>query len=276
MDATDFSKNLKLLCAYEKSVSEVCRVIGINRQQFNRYLNGVSKPSAFNLQRICGYFQVEVSDLYLPHSDLTKRMRFRNGNLQTHERQFGQLPKKAFPGDLRTLRRYLGYYVTHYHSYSWAGYILRTLTCVFERDGMILTKTIDRVRDPVTGALYLSKYDGYVSLLGNRIFVMEFQSLAADAFAETVLQPTGRSQLTLLLGATFGVTSKHRHPYVARAVWSFIGRTVDHRQALKTIGLLPIRSPILDPTIVKILGEEPFPNELLHYELEQPSSPVEH
>lgn len=276
MDATDFSLNLKLLCAYEKSVSEVCRSIDINRQQFNKYLNGTSKPSPFNLQRICGYFQVHVADVHLPHDEFADRMQFRAGNrATTHDRHPQHILKQAFPGDLRTLRRYLGYYFTHYHSFSWAGYILRSLTCLYEQGGMILSKTIDRVNDPVTGALYLSKYDGYVSLLGNRIFVLEFQSLAEDAIVETVLDPAGRSQLTLLRGVTFGLSSKHRKPYVARAVWKYLGRTVDHRLAISAIGVTPIHSPTLDSNIVKIIGDAPFPNEHLHYDLEQPVGSVE-
>jgi transcriptional regulator with XRE-family HTH domain len=268
---TDFSRNLKLLCSFEKSVSEVCRAIDINRQQFNKYLNSASQPSPFNLQRICDYFQIPLADLYLSHDGFSKRIQFRGNSRRGANTISPQLMlRRAFPGDLKGLRRYLGYYHTHFHSFSWPGYILVSLVYVYELDGMVLTKTIERVRDPVDGNLYLSKYDGYISLLGNRIFVIEFQSLAEDAIVETVLHPVGRSQLTLLRAVTFGLSSKHRNPYVSKTVWKHLGRTVDVRRALGAIGLQRINSTQLDPKVINILGDEPFSNEQLHYALEKP------
>lgn len=270
MEPSDFSQNLKLMCRYEKSVSEVCRAIDINRQQFNKYLNGTSKPSSYNLQRICEYFQVQLSDFHLPPLEFADQAKFRLGGRRgANEGQSQHLLKRAFPGDLRTLRRYLGYYATHCHSFSWPGYYLTVMVCVYERDGMVLTKTIERVKDPADGALYLSKYDGYVSLLGNRIFVVEFQSLAEDAIVETVLHPIERSQLTMLRGVSFGLSSKHRNPYVSKMVWKYLGLTTDTRYLLGSIGLVPIRSSALDPKITNILGEEPFENDHLHYSLEK-------
>jgi transcriptional regulator with XRE-family HTH domain len=49
----NFVRNLKLMCSYAPSISEACRSMGINRQQFTKYLNGTSRPSARNLRRIC-------------------------------------------------------------------------------------------------------------------------------------------------------------------------------------------------------------------------------
>lgn len=273
MHQTDFSQNLKLLCSFEKSVSDICRAIGINRQQFNKYLNGASRPSPYNLQRICDHFHIQSADLHLPQAEFADRMQFHTGGGQTRERQAMRWLSGAFPGNRRALGRYLGYYLAHFHSFSWDGHILRSLVCIYERDGMILTKTIERNRDPVDGAFFLSKYDGYVSLLDNRLFAVEFQSLARDAIVETVLYPTGRSQLTMLRGVTFGLSSKQRNPYVSRTAWKFLGRSVDHRLALKACGLVPIRSADLDRQIVQILGDKPLPNERLHYDLEPHGAP---
>ena len=133
---------------------------------------------------------------------------------------------------------------------------------------MICSTTVERNRDPVEGTLYRSKYHGYLSLLGNRIFVSEFESLARDAIVETVLYPAGRSQLTLLRGVTFGISSKQRNPYVSRVVWKFLGTSVDYRAALKATGLVSIESRTVDPAILRIIGDRPFPNDLLHYDLE--------
>ncbi|MEZ0197957.1 XRE family transcriptional regulator, partial [Pseudomonas qingdaonensis] len=46
-----FATNLKLACSHYRSISEVCRQLSINRAQFNKYLSGQSRPTAFNLKR---------------------------------------------------------------------------------------------------------------------------------------------------------------------------------------------------------------------------------
>ncbi|MGI9407706.1 MAG: helix-turn-helix domain-containing protein [Hyphomicrobiaceae bacterium] len=266
---SDLAKNLRLLCGFEKSVSEVCRSVGINRQQFNKYLNQASRPSPYNLQRISDHFAIKPADLYLPHDEFADRMQFHSGRIGNAARLTRNQPlANAFPGDRAKLRRYVGYYLVYFHSFSWTGSILCAATHVFEADGVIRTKTVERSRDPEDGTLYLSKYDGQVSLLGNRIFVVEHQSLANDAIVETVLQPIERSQLVLLRGTTFGLSSKRRDPYVSRCVWKHLGTNVDLRAVLNAVGLLPIEENRIDPKILRIIGEKPFPNHLLRHDLE--------
>ena len=58
--------NLKLLCSHYRSIAEVCRKLAINRAQFNKYLSGQSRPTAYNLKRICDFFGVEAYELSLP------------------------------------------------------------------------------------------------------------------------------------------------------------------------------------------------------------------
>ncbi len=269
MRQLDISTNLRRLCGFERSVSEACRAMGINRQQFNKYVNGSSRPSPYNLQRICDHFGVRPADMFLPSGEFAALLEQRGmggpGAAAGHPEPALQA---AFPGDRRALRRYLGYYLTHCHSFSWDGYVLRAVARLYEQDGLIVSKTVERTRDPDDGALFLSKYRGQASLLGNRIFVVEHQSLADDAIVETVLYPAARSQLTLLRGVTFGLSSKQRHPYVSRSVWKFLGTSIDLRSAIAAAGLVPRRPGAIDPKVMRALGSEPFPNDLLHHDFE--------
>ena len=57
--ASPLPENLRYLCADKPSVAKVCRDIGINHQQFSKYLSGRSVPSPNNLRRIATYFGVE-------------------------------------------------------------------------------------------------------------------------------------------------------------------------------------------------------------------------
>ena len=53
---TEFGKNLRWLCGLRRSVSFVARELGINRQQFGRYVNNKSYPNTHNLIAICAGF----------------------------------------------------------------------------------------------------------------------------------------------------------------------------------------------------------------------------
>ncbi|MHA6266589.1 helix-turn-helix domain-containing protein [Aliiroseovarius sp. CAU 1755] len=55
-----FSRNLRQLVAERGvRVASLCRAIGVNRTQFNRYLSGQTNPRPEVLHRICSYFGVD-------------------------------------------------------------------------------------------------------------------------------------------------------------------------------------------------------------------------
>ena len=60
-DHDAFTQNLRHACATRRSISQICRDIGINRQQFNRYIAGEARPSAYNVGRIAAFFGVARS-----------------------------------------------------------------------------------------------------------------------------------------------------------------------------------------------------------------------
>jgi transcriptional regulator with XRE-family HTH domain len=61
-----FGNNLKILCKDNANISEICRALGINRTQFNRYLNGSAFPRPDVLYRICQHFRVDARILLEP------------------------------------------------------------------------------------------------------------------------------------------------------------------------------------------------------------------
>ena len=65
-----FGQNLRTLAEREKSVAELCRKLGINRTQFNRYLNGSSYPRPEVLNRITQHFDLDARLLTTPINEL--------------------------------------------------------------------------------------------------------------------------------------------------------------------------------------------------------------
>lgn len=67
-----FGANLRRLSQQYSSVSELCRQLGINRTQFNRYLGGESFPRPDVLDRICRFFEVDARILLRPLDEIDR------------------------------------------------------------------------------------------------------------------------------------------------------------------------------------------------------------
>ncbi|WP_299844631.1 helix-turn-helix transcriptional regulator [uncultured Roseovarius sp.] len=65
-----FGDNLRKLSAAYPSVAGLCRDLGINRTQFNRYLSGESFPRPDVLHQICSFFSVDARILLEPVGDI--------------------------------------------------------------------------------------------------------------------------------------------------------------------------------------------------------------
>ncbi len=65
-----FGANLRQLSGAYPSVAGLCRELGINRTQFNRYLSGESFPRPDVLHRICQFFGTDARILLEPVSQL--------------------------------------------------------------------------------------------------------------------------------------------------------------------------------------------------------------
>lgn len=82
---THFCEVLRVLCESKGSINHVCAEIGINRQQFAKYMSGANLPSTFVIQRFADYFKVSPSRFFLvdgksaeEHPDVTKSILVHN------------------------------------------------------------------------------------------------------------------------------------------------------------------------------------------------------
>lgn len=104
-----FGDNLRVLCSTYSSVAGLCRELGVNRTQFNRYLSGESFPRPDVLHQICRFFDVDARILLEPVADL-KPTSFDLLNHPVLEGYFGSapvfVPEELFPnGFYRFVRR---------------------------------------------------------------------------------------------------------------------------------------------------------------------------
>ena len=261
MATSDFAANLRALCDRERSISFICRELGINRQQFGKYLSGKSTPSAFNLVRIGQYFRVDPSDFSLPSDEFAERMLARPNGPDANGGQGARLAfADAFLNQATPLSRYIGYYQVYTFTPSWKGHVMNFLTHVFERDGLVWAKSVHRFYDPESKTTYLCKYVGNACLLHDRIFVIQYPPVTSDVVVETIIKPTLRGRLSILQGLTFSIAFKTRQPFTSPVALEYLGTTIDIKKHLGRAGVIPVGSGLIKPSVLQALGPEPdFP-----------------
>ena len=243
----DFPENLRSLCAEHGSVAKVCRAIGMNRQQFSRYLNGGGLPSAHNLRRIARHFDVSEADLFIDHAEFSKRHIL---NQKRKARGPVDLMIAPFRDQAQLMRRYLGFYHGYFMTPSWDGMVLRSLIWLYEKDGFVMTRSLERVTTADGGTRQKSRYEGMAKQGGNRIYVVEQEMVREGSTVETILTPSHRQAVRYLRGLTIGVAWRpHVMPYSSRSIWKRIDERTSARDALRSCGAFRLESREIDPTI---------------------------
>lgn len=165
-----FSQNLRELSLGESSVADLCRRLGVNRTQFNRYLAGEAFPRPDILQRICTYFSVDARILLEPLANIRDDWRLRLAR---------RLADIAMPADARPFDHYMmpdGIYRFWRRSFSSPGQYVSGLWRVHTDDEVKMLKSFDLYAHPVRrgtrrfarkvpyAGVFLQHFDG-VSLL---------------------------------------------------------------------------------------------------------------
>ena len=251
----DFRHNLGLLCSYFRSVSEVCRRIGINRAQFNKYLRHGVRPSRNNLRRICDFFGVEEHEILLPGESFAELIRTRPARLPGSGGDGDEVLKAMEQIQAQSrqneLEAYAGYYFEYYFSMSFPGKVLKTLVHVQAYEKVTLYERFERL-EPV-GTLRRGArchYRGQALFLKDRLFLTDYEALTGNEVSQTILFPSYKSVIDRLDGLKIGVAATgKRTPAACRVMWDYLGQTIDLRQAYRHIGVLDPESSALEADI---------------------------
>ena len=256
----DFAANLRLLCGYHRSIAEVCRRLEVNRPQFNRWLAGQYRPSRHHFRRICDFFGVEEHEILLPataFADLVQvRARQWGTATDTPRPEAAHLARLAHTGG-DGMERFLGSYLETYLSMAYPGQILRTLVTLTRRDGGVYYQRTERVQEAPGQKPLHGLYLGVAHMLGDRIFLNDYETLTGLEITQTVLIPTFRNRVVRLHGLRLGAAGRwDRVPVCARVVYDYLGRTIDTRRALRLCGLFAMTSPAVPDDVRQAIGNE--------------------
>ena len=252
---SDFSANLSLLCSYHNSIAEICRKLGINRQQFNKYLSGQTRPSRSNMRRICDFFGVSESEMLMDTHQLEQivLLRRRPDRVQTDLGLQSHLD--LIQASSQRMDKYLGYYYRYFFSFGNKGLITRSLAVIYAKEGKYYWKNIEILRDADTRQTGgLNKYEGVVYYLADRIYIIEYDTLEKRSITQATLYPSHQHRLTRLVGIqTGGPTRRGRKPGASKVALDYLGKRIDIRKALHDIGFFRPDTDRLSPELVQMI-----------------------
>ena len=263
--------NLKLLCSHYRSIAEVCRKLAINRAQFNKYLSGQSRPTAYNLKRICDFFGVEAYELSLPSEQFADLIGARTPGQVSGARTDALVellkPLRAHAGNLS---RYCGYYFEYSNCMSVPGTTLVSLVHLWEERGRFLFERQERQeRSSATDqhAEVRCRYLGAAFQLQDRMFLIDYESLTFNEMSQTILIPSFKSRITRLNGLKAGVSSgDRRNPACTRVVWEYLGTEINRISAYRQVRLYRPDDPRIDDDVRQRLADAPLKNGLFEIE----------
>ncbi|MFL9913387.1 helix-turn-helix domain-containing protein [Paraburkholderia sp. RL17-337-BIB-A] len=221
--ASNLQHNLRTVAAQFPSVAEFCRNVGLNRQQFNKYLAGTHVPSRRTIDRIAQHIGITNDDLSLANPAFKVRLNDRReagGEDAATPNNLDQLRMLARESVV-ALKPFLGTYYRYHPSSISPGKIVRAVTILYASGGCVNCLTVERFPAvPGSEGGYSFFYTGVCYLLGDRIFIMDYERRQKNEMTNTILMPQYRTPLRYLFGLLSGiVASTYREPYSTRVVF---------------------------------------------------------
>lgn len=215
--------NLRLLCTFKPSISEVARSLGLNRSQLNKYLSGHTLPRPALLRKIGDYFGVEVHELLMPAEEFASLLGLRACARPGPARGiYGSLERLMRDADPRG-REIAGSFFEYYQSMSTPGWLLRALIVFELLDGVVVYTRLERVAASGVPCHRHYRYQGVALMLGDRIMLTDHECRLRIELTQTILYPDYARTFTSLVGIKVGISANHaRTPCAVRV---FLERT---------------------------------------------------
>ncbi|WP_226576132.1 helix-turn-helix domain-containing protein [Acuticoccus sediminis] len=261
----NYRDNLLFCCDHYRSISDLCRRVGINRQQFNRYLSGESLPSRHNHKKISDFFGLEFDELLLPHRQFiaTFGRRKVESFMPPDLESFSYFMKSMAGPRARLLEDYQGFYFRHFFNFHGDGRIKRELVHWRLDDGVLVSTTKQRYMSGPGAAqrLQFVTYRGVVGSVGDRLFSIGADRIGGRDLGMSMLYPTVQ-KLQRLEGIMMGIGPNSARQIVSgRVVLDFLGRRIDRRDAMRRLGTFALDDPAVADDIKASIQNDISPTE---------------
>ena len=256
---TEFGENLRWPCGLRKSVSFVARELGINRQQFGRYVNNKSYPNTHNLIAICDYFNVQAADFELPHSEFSQKYRKVSLLKQGPAQRTLEFPLDAyFRQSPRLLERFRGDYLIYFNTKTWPDHYMIAFCRVFSREDATFFRYIIRGREPLLGNRILFKGGGQAAKFEHNVFIQSYSKPLAGPLVSEIILIRDWTHTDLLPSRMMSTHIDTNEILYKARLWRRLGLGTDLRAGLKASGLVRKTSPRVSTMIRDILEGPDF------------------
>lgn len=257
----NIQRNLRALVGQSESVAQFCREIGINRQQFNKYLVGMHAPSHKTMLQLAGAFDLREDDFLLGRQEFLAKVATRKCDAapkpdSAHFEKFQELAL----GSAAQLKPFLGTYFRYHYSSIYPGHIVRAVTILYPAGPAVKYLTVEQFPMlPGEGkGSYSFFYSGICYLLGDRLFMLDYERRRENELTMAVLMPQYRTPMKYLFGLLTGVASTtFRQPFSSRvALEKKSDDTTVRKDKLRQATVTKPGDPGISPTIERYFSTD--------------------
>lgn len=246
----NFADNLRSLCARHGSIAAVCAAMGMNRQQFNKYLAGSTLPNAPALEKICAFFDVPAESLFQASPGIVA----------------AQLPGAAAAALDRLRQSTVRPGCYHFYT-PWPREpqkCVRSALFVYTRDGLTLFSRFTKFRQPGLRQRYFlsGRHDGVVLESDKAKYLLATsrkghgEASLVSIGAESALSPDFLSGIALVMDPS-------GRPLSVRATLEYRGSSSMLRRTISEACVLPLSDPSIPEEVRQSVstpaqGAEPY------------------
>jgi transcriptional regulator with XRE-family HTH domain len=255
----DFAENLRRMSVDKGSIAQVCRELGMNRQQFNKYLAGTTLPGAASLEKLANYFGVDERALF--ESPSTGLSKFNDAGaippLTLNQLRGGILPAvlKGLSSSRDSQLRE-GCYLMYFPWVAKPSGVVRSVMVVFKVGEITCFRRYTSIRSPAKPQVRYShgRHDGIVIERNGRTFLLGQNT---RGFGELSLASFGSaSSPTLANMAGIALVFAIAEPAAMRTTLEYFGKLTDFRKGLKLCGVLPDGSAEIPESMKRPLSQD--------------------
>lgn len=231
------TRNLCEVVARADSVADFCRRVGLNRQQVNKYLAGNHIPSHRTMLRIAQVYGLEAGDFLLESAQFLGQLEGgrpgKRFSEPTEADEHFLLLEKFARGSVSGLRPFLGSYFRYHHSSIFPGRVIRAVTVLYQSGDLVRHVTVEHMPASEENAACRFSYRGVCYLMGNRVFMSDYEHRQLNEMTSTILMPQFRTPIRYMFGLLLGIAANaYGQPFSTRVAFE---RKSDDRLIRKSL-----------------------------------------
>jgi transcriptional regulator with XRE-family HTH domain len=247
-----FAANLRAHCRRFKSIAEVCRGTGINRQQFNRYLSGQNIPNKRTLSKLSAFLAIDDALLFVQEQESRG---FAKPNNSSRYLSLGNALFEDLKAQGARQKHLLdGYYACYFPLQGHEGMLVKCLVLIRRDDQTchFLRRTVFRSPSSPEIRLAQGRHEGLVLADDRNVYLIGVNKLKPHHLSTVVIDCQHLDGGSILLG--LAITKGMATDFASRICLEFLGPKRSHgKRVLPSLGLQALGSANLSPTVSMLM-----------------------